>query len=192
MRRLLLVRHGRSAHVHDGSWIDAVGARRFEALYDAAPIRTDEAPPTSVIEAARSADVLIASDLARAITSARALAPDREPVVTPLLREVAFKLPAWSPKLPLGLWDGLYYLRWTAVLFARTETHETKRAAVAADWIESQATDRELTVAITHGDFRRLLSAKLARRGWRLSPGRRRYHNWSAWELTGPETSRNG
>jgi broad specificity phosphatase PhoE len=184
MRRLLLVRHGRSAHVHDGSWIDAADARRFEALYDAAPIRVDETPPASLIDVARSADVLLASDLPRAITSARVLAPDRDAVLSPLLREVRFNLPAWSPKLPVALWDGLHHLLWSARFLAGTETPETERAARAAEWIEAQAANPGVTIAITHGGFRRLLAAKLARRGWNLSPRPRRYHNWSAWELT--------
>jgi broad specificity phosphatase PhoE len=184
MPRLLLVRHGRSAHVHDGSWIDADGARRFEILYDAAPIRADEIPPAALIEAAKTADVLLASDLPRAIASARALDPDREPVVTPLLRELRLGLAAWAPKLPLAVWDGLDYLRWTARLAARTTTHDTERAGAAAEWVDAHAAEATLAIAITHGAFRRLLAAKLVRRGWTLSPGLRRSHNWSAWELT--------
>jgi len=186
MARLLLVRHGRSAHSHDGSWIGATGARRFEELYDAAPIRDDETPPASLIQAARSADVLLASDLPRAISSARAIAPEREPVVSPLLRELGFNLPRWGPKLPLDVWDGLHYLLWTARLLARTNTPETERATSAAEWVASHAARRGTTIVITHGGFRRLLTAKLTTQGWSLVRGRRRYHNWSAWELHRP------
>lgn len=183
MSRLLLVRHGPSAHVHDGSWIDAEDARRFEALYDAAPIR-DEAPPSSLIDIARTADVILASDLLRAIMSARAIAPGREPVLSPLLRELKFNLPGWGPKLPVGVWDGLHYLIWSARLLARARTQEMERAGLAADWVSTQAPNDGITIAVTHGGFRRLLSSKLAQRGWSVSPGPRRYHNWSVWEHT--------
>src|SRR5215212_8900221 len=55
--RIHLVRHGVSAHVHDGSWVNAERARRFMELYDAAGIR-DEPPPAEAIEAAATADIL--------------------------------------------------------------------------------------------------------------------------------------
>ena len=74
--RIHLVRHGVSAHVHDGSWVNAERARRFMEFYDAAGIR-DEAPPVEAIEAAAGATVLAASTLPRAIESVRRLAPDR-------------------------------------------------------------------------------------------------------------------
>jgi len=128
MSRLLLVRHGPSAHVHDGSWIDAADAQRFEVLYDAASIQADASPPATLIDVARSAQVIL----------------------------------------------------------TRSRTPEMRRAGLAAEWVDGQAAKNGVTVAVTHGGFRRLLSAKLAQRGWRISPGRRRYHNWSVWELTRP------
>ena len=185
-RRLLLVRHGRSAHVHDGSWIDAEMARQFEERYDAAPIRTDDVPPPSLLDTARGAEVILASDLPRAITSAHTLAPDHEPIVSPLLRELRFDLPAWAPRLPLNTWDALHYLMWTARLFVGAENAHTQRAFRAAQWIHSYAASAALTIAITHGGFRRLLAVQLARHGWIAERGWQRYHNWSVWAFTRP------
>jgi broad specificity phosphatase PhoE len=181
---LLLVRHGRSAHAHDGSWIDAAGARRFEDLYDAAPIRADDAPPEHLMRLARAAHVILASDLPRAITSARALAPDRDPVLSPLLRELRFNLPAWAPRLPLHVWDGLHEVMWRGRLLAGVENDETRRAHDAAAWLEAQLDGGPLAVVVTHGGFRRLVARALTRRGWMPARERRPFHNWSAWTLT--------
>ena len=181
--RLILVRHGRSAHVHDGSWIDRAAAHQFEARYDAASIRADEAPPRSLLELARSAERVVASDLPRAVASARVLAPGRDPITCELLRELTFDLPAWGPRLPLEVWDGLHYLLWTYRLAARVGTPETRRAEGAADWLESALAGASLSIAVTHGGFRRLLAAELVKRGWSHETRRRRYHNWSAWSL---------
>ncbi|HEY4304742.1 MAG TPA: histidine phosphatase family protein [Gemmatimonadaceae bacterium] len=184
MSRLLLVRHGPSAHVHDGTWIDAVSARQFELSYDAAAIRVDENPPASLVESARSADLVLASDLARAVASARAIAPGREPTTSPLLRELAFRPPTWGPKLPLAMWDAIEFMQWSTHLFVGIETPETERARAAAKWIDDQAATHALTVVVTHGAFRRLLTVKLEQRGWNRSPERRQYHNWSTWSLS--------
>ena len=180
-RELLLVRHGRSAHVHDGSWIDAGRARSFEERYDAAPIRADEMPPRSLVQRARSAAVILTSDLARAVTSARVLAPNRQPVVSPLLRELRLDLPAWGPRLPLDVWDALHHALWTVRLLGGQEYADTRRARDAAKWIDSHAAGAALTIAITHGGFRRLLAAQCTRTGWIRQRGVRRYNNWSAW-----------
>jgi broad specificity phosphatase PhoE len=183
-RQLLLVRHGRSAHVHDGSWIDAAQARTFEEHYDAAPIRADDIPPPSLVQRARNAAVILTSDLARAVTSARALAPGCQPIISPLLRELRFDLPTWGPRLPLDVWDALHHAVWTVRLLGGHEYADTRRARDAAKWIDSQAAGAALTIAITHGGFRRLLAAQCTRTGWIPQRGVRRYSNWSAWEFS--------
>src|SRR5438093_6366287 len=149
--RLILVRHGRSAHVHDGSWVNHASARRFIEAYDAASIRPDDEPPPELIAIAREARVVVASDLPRAVASIRRLAPDREAEITPLLRELDFDLPKWGPRLPLDLWDSLYYVAWTSLLLARADTAETRRADLAAEWLESHCSSPGVAVAVTHG-----------------------------------------
>lgn len=182
--RLYLVRHGRSAYEHDGSWIDAAGARRFEERYDAAPIRPGEAPPPSLCEIARRANVVLASDLARGISSARALAPDRDPIVTPLLRELSFTLPVAGPRLPVDVWDALHHVGWTIRMMLGVENDETLRARRAAEWVESHADGAGTVVVVTHGGFRRLLAMQLAVRGYTAAkPVVGRYAHWSVWVL---------
>jgi broad specificity phosphatase PhoE len=181
--RLLLVRHGRSAHVHDGSWIDQAAARRFVTAYDAASIRADDAPPPELMAIAQEADTLMASDLPRAIASVRCLARGREPQISPLLRELSFDIPAWGPRLPLDLWDGLFHVMWTGRLMARVDTAEMRRARDAAAWVDARCATVSLGVVVTHGGFRRLLSHELVGRGWTKRGLWHPYHNWSAWTL---------
>jgi broad specificity phosphatase PhoE len=179
--RIVLVRHGRSAHVHDGSWVDAEGVRRFTQAYDAAGIVDSDAPPAGLVAAAASANVIAASDLPRAIASSRRLAPAREPAVTELLRETNI---GFAPiKMPIHVWDVLDYLIWTTRLLLEAEHVERDRARLAVEWLEARATEGATLMAVTHGSFRRLLSTVLTRRGWEPEPGKRSYANWSAWSF---------
>jgi broad specificity phosphatase PhoE len=184
IRRLLLVRHGRSSHVHDGRWIDAERARHFENAYDAAGIRDDDAPPDDLVRVAADAGGLASSDLPRAIASIQRLAPGRDAAVSALLRELKFDLPAWAPRLPLRAWDLMHHALWTCRMASGREYPETRRAGDAVDWLTSHAAGCETTVVVTHGGFRRLLARRLARVGWRPDSARRRFHNWSVWTLT--------
>jgi broad specificity phosphatase PhoE len=76
-RRIVLVRHGRSAHVHTG-WIDRDGFLRWREAYEAAGLDPADAPPPALRELVASAEVIVASDAPRALASARLLAPRAE------------------------------------------------------------------------------------------------------------------
>ena len=84
-RRLVLIRHGRSSHVHAG-WIDSSGFRAWREAYEAAGICDDERPPTELERWASAADLVASSDAQRALASARRLVSGREVVASPLLR----------------------------------------------------------------------------------------------------------
>jgi broad specificity phosphatase PhoE len=79
--RIALVRHARSSHVHAG-WIDAGGFRVWREAYEAAGIHQDERVPADLGPLLGGADLVVASDAARAVASARLLAPGREVVVS--------------------------------------------------------------------------------------------------------------
>jgi broad specificity phosphatase PhoE len=184
--RIHLVRHGVSAHVHDGSWVDAGRAQRFIDLYDAAGIR-GEAPPADVVEMASRADVLAASTLPRAMESMQRLAPGRGPELTPLLREISFQTVGWLPvRLPINTWDVLDYVVNGYRIRRRLRTPELDRAREATDWLLSRIGDNSTLLAVTHGGFRRFLWATLVDRGWIPEFSRKRYHNWSVWSFRAP------
>ena len=182
--RILLVRHGRSAHAHDGHWMHAAGVHDYENAYDAAGILDDDAPPPELIRAAESAQVVAASDLPRAIASARRIAPAREPDVTPLLREFRLEPPGWMPRLPMQFWEVFSHAQWSYRLLRSTAHDVIRRADDAAEWLAQRAGDSAAVVAVTHGGFRRIVASRLEARGWRAASERRSYANWSVWSYS--------
>jgi broad specificity phosphatase PhoE len=192
---IVLVRHGRSAHVERG-WLDVAGLRRWMLAYDAAALAPDSSPPPALLELARSADRIVTSDLPRAVASAALLAGSRHVEVTPLLREAPLETPD-SPlprlaglRLPLSGWALLLGVRW---LRARrrgepppgVDATVLARAESAITWLTDGAPVGARVLVVTHGTLRTLLAAALMRRGWR-PPARRPFREWSAWHFQAP------
>ena len=92
-RRVLLIRHGPSAHSESPGWIDAAGVDRWREAYDAAGILSDSVPPPGISSEVAGADVLVTSDLPRALASAERLAPGKAVHVSPLFRELSLEVP---------------------------------------------------------------------------------------------------
>jgi broad specificity phosphatase PhoE len=188
--RLLLIRHGRSAHVHPGGLLDRDGVERWRAAYDEAGIASDDRPPAGLASEVARASVIAASDLPRAVASAARLAQGRELSVSPLFREVVLPLPAWSRlRAPLLGWETLVHLDWGIGLLrgAVTSPEILERAGEAAAWCRDacRRSDAGATVAVvTHGVFRHLLARQLRAEGWRIVTGPRGWAPWSAWRLS--------
>lgn len=183
---VVLVRHGPSAHVHRDGWINAAGMERWRAAYDEAGIAENAQPPQALIDIAAKSELVVASDLQRAIASAELLAPERPIVVTPLLRESALEIPKWLPlSMPLPAWDAIMTAQWGYQILRGTDARpeELKRAGAAATWLTKYSEETESIVVVTHGVFRRLLAQRLIRLGWEAQPGRQSYDTWSAWTL---------
>jgi broad specificity phosphatase PhoE len=190
---IVLVRHAQSAHVERG-WVNADGVRRWMAAYDEAEIALHDPPPPALVELARGAGIVVASDLPRAIASAALLARSTDFQTTALLREALpetaeQRLPRlWGLRLPLRIWGMLFVSRW---IWATWRGHPLPgvdvtalgRAEAAADWLTQLASDHRRVVAVTHGTFRTILTTALERRGWK-GPERRPFRTWSAWRLT--------
>ena len=196
---LLLVRHGRSAHVHTG-WIDADGVRRWMTAYDAAEILPDHAPPAELEALVAGAARIVASDLPRTVASAIRLAPDREIVRTALLREAPLETPELplpslgGIRLPLRAWGMVFGVRWLVAWLRNApppgvDAKALARAEEAADWLVAQAAEANgRVVAVTHATFRLLVAQALVRRGWR-GPEKRAFREWSAWPYKPGSTS---
>lgn len=181
MSELILVRHGRSAHVHAG-WIDHAGFRRWREAYDAAGIDPRETPPRELQELARAAGVVVTSDTARAVESARLLAPGADVVISPLLREFDLAPPNLRHlRLPLVAWALAYGVR----LLLRPHEHiapaEHERAREAAQWLAGLAEERGRVVVVTHHAFRSVLAKTLENTGWHSDGRPGRAAHWSAW-----------
>ena len=190
--KIVLVRHGRSAHVHTG-WIDGVEFLRWRDAYEAAGIDPDGAPPPELCAAAAGCGVLVASVARRAVESADVLAPGRKVLTSPLLSELELPPPALGPiRLPLFGWALTIGLRWlarAALGRPRVTANEAQRARAAAEWLSQLAEGHGSVVAVTHGSFRSLLAQELMRTGWKGNVPRRKAHHWSAWSFTRPHRS---
>jgi broad specificity phosphatase PhoE len=183
-RRIILVRHGHSAHTMSPGWIDAAGVERWREAYDAAGILDTSIPPSDLVGVVAQADCVMASDLTRAIVSAERLAPATPARVSPLLREMPLEIPRWLPsRWPLVVWEVCIHLHW--LLKERrgsiAEAAELRRAADAVALLDEVTRTAPTVVAVTHGAFRRLLARQLGATGWASDPRDRGYRNWSAW-----------
>lgn len=182
--RILLVRHGRSSHVHSG-WADASGFRSWRAAYEAAGIMDAERPPTSLLRMASDARLVVASDAPRALESARLLARDGEVTVSPLLRELDLQGPRLGGlRLPLRAWAVAVGVRMLVMKLrgGYPSPAEAARVNEAAEWLEGLAASDSTIVAVTHASFRRQIANRLVRSGWR-SEARPSASHWSVWPL---------
>jgi broad specificity phosphatase PhoE len=189
---IVLVRHGRSAHVARG-WLDVDDLRRWIVAYDAAEIVPHHRPPPELVELARTAGVVVTSDLPRALASAALIAPGREVHASALLREAPLEtdelpLPRLAGlRLPLWVWALVFGLRWLRASRRGepppgVDAAALARAEEAAAWLAGLAGGSGGVVVVTHATFRTLVAAALQRRGWR-GPERRPFREWTAWRL---------
>jgi broad specificity phosphatase PhoE len=183
-RRIVLVRHGRSAHVHAG-WLDHAGVRRWRESYDAAGIDAREEPPGALRAMAAGAGMIVASDARRTIESARLLAPEASVAVSPLLREFELAPPRLGPfRLPLMGWALAYGVRMLVHARGHITEAEHERAREAGRWLAALTEEHGLVVVVTHATFRSTLAKALEREGWRCQTPRRGSAHWSSWSFS--------
>src|SRR5881628_791093 len=159
MTRLVLVRHGESAHVHHGGLLATADVHAWRDAYDRAGITERSAPPESLVRLAASATQIVASDLPRAIASADRVARGRAVETSPLLREIPLAIPDLPIRLPLAGWGMAIHLGWSyRILRGRhAPSDEMARVAAAMTWLQ-QLPGADLTVVVTHGVFRSALA----------------------------------
>jgi broad specificity phosphatase PhoE len=186
---LILIRHGRSAHVHAG-WIDIDGFHRWRQAYEAAGILDGEMPPPEIRDRAGRAGIIVCSDAPRAIESARLLAEGREVIVSPLLRELELSPPALrAVRLPLAGWALTFGISWLLRGITRwphASEAEMVRVREAADWLVGLAREHRAVAVVAHASFRAVLTRTLLAQGWTAGAGRRRSSHWSVWSLMRP------
>lgn len=184
--KIVLVRHGRSSHVNSG-WINGAEFLRWREAYEAAGVDSEDVPPRELREAALASGVLVASVARRAVESAKALAPGREVLTSPLLSELELLPPALGRiRLPLFGWALAFGVRWLVRRRPHVTTDEEQRASATAEWLWQLAGNNGSVVAVTHASFRSLLGQELVRTGWSSDVPRPKLHHWSAWSFTRP------
>jgi len=127
------------------------------------------------------------------VASARLLAPGREVVVSPLLRELDLEGPNLGGlPLPLAGWALAVGVR-TLFLTLRRQypsLPEVARIDRTATWLEELSDQHSQIVVVTHASFRQQLSRRLTQKGWQAEPGRRSLRPWSIWLLGRTHRSR--
>jgi broad specificity phosphatase PhoE len=184
--KITLVRHGRSSHVDTG-WLNRDAVEAWLRAYDTAGLAANELPPPELRTIATKAGLIVASDLPRAIESATLLSAGREIVQSPLLRETSLEIPGMAGlRLPISAWGlviGLHWMMKSRAALVSKEKPVRERGRDAARWLTALAMEHESVIAVTHGAFRRFLADALVANGWAPTPGRQRFHHWSAWEF---------
>jgi broad specificity phosphatase PhoE len=186
--RILLIRHGPSSHRAGFAPVPTDGMHRWRDAYDRAGIEADAAPPRSLTEAVARCDLIVSSDLPRALESAERLAAGRTIRPSSLLRESLLPIPSLSLRLPVRAWDTLATIHWGYRILRRVEASpaELQRVTDAGAWLFELTSDASGIAVVTHGVFRRLVSKHFQAMGWRLSKPRSSYDHWSAWTLERP------
>jgi broad specificity phosphatase PhoE len=185
-RRLSLIRHGRSAYVHPGGLMTAQDMHLWREGYDAAGILPHDAPPAGLKHLVADADLVVTSDYPRAIETAQHLTTSPL-VVSELLRETPTPIPEWHRvRMPRPLWEWATLIRWGSWIVRGIDgmPQHTARAKRAAAWLDDISRGKHHVVAVSHGNFRRMLALSLAQMGWMPDGKRRSYDHWSVWSLT--------
>ena len=184
-RRIVLVRHARSAHVQSG-WLDASAFRVWRDAYEAVGIRPEESVPVTLGPLAEQADLVLASDAARAVESARLLAPGRGVLISPLLRELDLPVPDLAAvRMPLPAWALAVGMRIlvNSLRGRHPSPSERLRVEEAATWLNDLALRHGRLLVVTHASFRSRLFRVLLSSGWCAEAGTRTLRPWSAWGL---------
>lgn len=163
--QITLMRHGRPV-LPSAGWVGPAGMAQWIAAYNRAEVPADSAP-AAARAAAASANCVVSSTLARARSSALALgvaaADDAVFCETPLPHA------RWAqPRLPAGLWAGVFRLLWLAGYAPHGESlrQSRQRAAVGAQRLIDLAA-RGPVLLVGHGIMNRLIARELRAAGWR-------------------------
>jgi len=169
--RIVLVRHGHPG-ITPGERQPIAGTElgQWYRRYNVAGLAPASSPPDSLRDITRGTGCIVASDLLRAVESARVLAGSNEIQLDPNLREVGFPegLNA-SIRLSPGMWVMIARAAW---LLDRCDCDEPlrlarRRAARLAARLDDLAYTHGSVVAVGHGWFNLFVGRELRRQQWR-------------------------
>lgn len=167
MKRILLVRHGPPERPERAQFISGRDISRSVAEYDEARIASGSTPPAELLQAARSASYVTASDLPRAMDSAALLANGRTIHLDPDLREAPVPDLDVPVRLPGQFWVVIARFAWLARIGRCSETAAASRARarLVAERLLRLASRHDEILVVSHGWFIRMLAEELRRRG---------------------------
>jgi broad specificity phosphatase PhoE len=175
-----IMRHGRSAHPFPTRWITPAEFREWIGIYNQTGIAADSRPSDEQIAMVGDAAVVACSDYPRSIESAARLAPNRQPIVSAIFREVGRPLQrSLHIRLPLHVWDRLSILLWKWNFISGDESFHAacQRAKQATRELVSLAREFSRVLLVGHGMLNALIGRELRRQGWR-GPRRVNHDYW--------------
>lgn len=137
-------------------------------LYNRVEILTEKIPSTT-LQRANTADIIVSSTLPRCVQSAQALNPAKSFLIEDIFDEAALPHGHWPmPKLPLAVWGVLFRLAWFGGYSANTETFSqaTARAQRAALRLVMLAQEYGTVFLVGHGIMTILIAKHLLVMGW--------------------------
>lgn len=166
-----LIRHGKSL-LTENEKITGREFKKWVEKYDYVGVFEESAYPSSTLEKIANANMVIASDLKRAVESARLLNPAAKVNSDPLFRET--ELPCnstrlFNVKLKPGSWAIILRILWFSGYSYQCESlNQAKfRANKASQQLIEYAKDCESVVLVGHGFFNMLIAKELQKKGWK-------------------------
>ncbi|AZS20955.1 MULTISPECIES: histidine phosphatase family protein [unclassified Caulobacter] len=141
------------------------------ARYEEGGLKAGQAPPSTLIEIAREAGVVIASTRLRSIETARAVVGDRAFATDPTFIEAPLPPPPWplwlrmSPKR-LGFFARFWWWFFDNHGGQETRKQAEARAGQAADLLIALAENGQDVLVLAHGFFNWMIADALKARGW--------------------------
>lgn len=166
-----LIRHGKSMHL-ERNRINYKDYQEWIEKYDSSGVFEENAYPSVTLEKIGTANVLITSDLKRAIESASLLNQNKKigVISDSLFREI--ELPTFPRELGLKLspnsWTIILRCLWLCGYSKRCEslTSAKRRAKKASEQLVKYAEEYKSVVLVGHGFFNRLIAEELKKMNW--------------------------
>jgi broad specificity phosphatase PhoE len=178
---ITLARHGEPA-LSRKIRLNAAEYREWWGRYELGGILPEQAAPHGLLEIARGADVIFASERRRAIESATLVVGDKTFVRDPVFIEAPLPPPPFPAFVRFNpkIWGFVSRFCWW--YFGYSDGEESRkeaeaRAARAADLLTAPAEAGQEVLVLAHGFFNTMIGIELKRRGWRRVDGR----GWRYW-----------
>jgi len=166
-----LIRHGKSQLIKNDK-ITGLEFNKWVEKYDYLGVIEESTYPSATLEKVATANIIITSDLKRAVESARLLNPVTKIISDPLFRET--ELPSnssqsFNVKLKPSIWAIVLRILWFSGFSYECESLKQAkfRANKASQQLVEYANEYKSVVLVGHGFFNMLIAKELQKKGWK-------------------------
>ncbi|MED4229492.1 histidine phosphatase family protein [Neobacillus cucumis] len=166
-----LIRHGKSL-LTENDKITCLEFKNWVEKYDYNGVFKELTYPSTTLEKIATANVVITSDLKRAVDSARLLNPLKEIITYPLFRETELSSNAsqlCNVKLKPSIWAIVLRILWFSGYSNECESLDQAkfRANKASQQLIDYANEYKSVALVGHGFFNMLIAKELRKKGWK-------------------------